>query len=44
MPGVFRQGLIDDGRAVEGELSRADLEGGFFIGSSARGLIAAKLA
>lgn len=44
MPGVFRQGLIDDGRAVEGNLSRADLAGGFFIGSSARGLIAAKLA
>ena len=44
MPGVFRQALIDEGKAVEGALTRADLEGGFFIGSSARGLIAARLA
>ena len=44
MPGVFRQGLLDEGKAVEGNLTRADLAGGFFIGSSARGLLEARLA
>ncbi|MBW0145842.1 aminodeoxychorismate synthase component I [Sphingomicrobium clamense] len=43
MPGVFRQGMIDEGKAVEGDVTRADLANGFFIGSSARGLLAARL-
>ncbi|WP_265587753.1 aminodeoxychorismate synthase component I [Sphingomicrobium arenosum] len=43
LPGVLRQRLIEEGRAVEGGLTRADLEGGFFIGNSVRGLVGARL-
>lgn len=43
MPGILRGKLIDEGKAVEGELTPADLEQGFFIGNSLRGLIAARL-
>ncbi|MCJ7420910.1 aminodeoxychorismate synthase component I [Sphingomicrobium astaxanthinifaciens] len=43
LPGVLRQRLIEEGRAVEGHLTRADLEGGLFIGNSVRGLVAARL-
>ncbi len=44
LPGVLRAKLIDDGLAVEGDLTVADLHGGFFIGNMLRGLIPAKLA
>ena len=44
LPGVLRQELIDDGRAVEADLTPADLNGPFFIGNSLRGLIPARLA
>jgi para-aminobenzoate synthetase/4-amino-4-deoxychorismate lyase len=44
LPGVLRQRLIEEGRALEGELRRADLEGDFYIGNSLRGLIRARLA
>ncbi len=44
MPSIFRARLIDEGKAVEGELRPDDLAGGFFIGNSARGLIPATLA
>src|SRR3546814_1112285 len=44
LPGVLRADLIDKGRAVESHLRIADLEGGFFIGNSLRGLIPARLA
>jgi len=44
LPGVLRGELIDKGRAVESHLRTADLEGGFFIGNSLRGLIPARLA
>ncbi|WP_324809328.1 aminodeoxychorismate synthase component I [Sphingomonas sp. LY29] len=44
MPGILRSTLIEEGRAVEAELTQADLEGGFFIGNMVRGLIPAKLA
>jgi para-aminobenzoate synthetase/4-amino-4-deoxychorismate lyase len=44
LPGVLRERLIEDGRALEGELRRNDLEGGFYIGNSLRGLIPARLA
>jgi len=44
MPGVLRQKLLDEGKAIEGELRAPDLAGGFFIGNSLRGLIAARLA
>ncbi|MDO9369402.1 MAG: aminodeoxychorismate synthase component I [Sphingopyxis sp.] len=43
LPGVLRAELIDKGRAVESHLRIADLEGGFFIGNSLRGLIPARL-
>ncbi len=44
MPSIFRARLIDEGKAVEGELWADDLVAGFFIGNSARGLIPALLA
>ncbi|MET0249458.1 MAG: aminotransferase class IV [Sphingobium sp.] len=43
IPGVLRQSLIDMGEAVEADLTAMDLENGFFIGNSARGLVAATL-
>ena len=44
LPGVLRHSLIETGRAVEAELSLADLEQGFLIGNALRGLIPAVLA
>ncbi|AMG75771.1 aminodeoxychorismate synthase component I [Sphingopyxis granuli] len=44
LPGVLRAELIEKGRAVESHLRAADLEGGFFLGNSLRGLIPARLA
>jgi 4-amino-4-deoxychorismate lyase/para-aminobenzoate synthetase/4-amino-4-deoxychorismate lyase len=43
LPGVLRQSLIDMGEAIEGDLRLPDLDGGFFIGNAARGLVAATL-
>ena len=43
LPGVLRRSLIDDGRAVEAELSLSDLKDGFLIGNALRGLIPAVL-
>ena len=43
IPGVLRGLLIDEGKAVEGELTPADLADGFLVGNSARGLIEARL-
>ena len=43
LPGVLRAELIDKGRAVESHLRLVDLDGGFFIGNSLRGLIPARL-
>jgi para-aminobenzoate synthetase/4-amino-4-deoxychorismate lyase len=43
LPGVLRRRLLDEGRAVEGKVTVADLAGGFFIGNALRGLMAAKL-
>ena len=43
LPGILRQQLIDDGKAVESDLKEADLAGGFWLGNSVRGLIAARL-
>jgi len=43
LPGVLREKLIESGSAFEGDVRPADLEGGFFIGNSLRGLIAARL-
>lgn len=39
LPGVLRAELLDTGRAVEGDLTPADLESGFFIGNALRGLM-----
>jgi para-aminobenzoate synthetase/4-amino-4-deoxychorismate lyase len=43
LPGVLRRSLLDGGRAVEAELSVADLAGGFLIGNAVRGLLPARL-
>jgi len=44
IPGILRAKLIDEGRAVEGELVAEDLAGGFFVGNILRGLMPARLA
>ena len=44
LPGILRARLIEEGRAVEGDLTADDLRGGFFVGNMARGLIPARLA
>ncbi|MFN3387330.1 MAG: aminotransferase class IV, partial [Allosphingosinicella sp.] len=43
LPGVLRARLIEEGRAVERDLTQADMKEGFFIGNAVRGLIAAQL-
>jgi para-aminobenzoate synthetase/4-amino-4-deoxychorismate lyase len=43
LPGILRERLIAEGKAVESDLVAADLEDGFFIGNAVRGLIAAQL-
>jgi para-aminobenzoate synthetase/4-amino-4-deoxychorismate lyase len=44
LPGVLRGKLIAQGKAVERELTVEDLEDGFLLGNSVRGLFAARLA
>jgi para-aminobenzoate synthetase / 4-amino-4-deoxychorismate lyase len=44
LPGVLRAELLENGSAVEADLTPADLADGFFIGNASRGLIAATLA
>ncbi|MDF7774209.1 aminodeoxychorismate synthase component I [Sphingomonas sp. AOB5] len=41
LPGVLRAELIESGKAIEGDLTPADLEHGFFIGNALRGLVSA---
>jgi branched-subunit amino acid aminotransferase/4-amino-4-deoxychorismate lyase len=43
LPGVFRAQLLAEGRARETVLRLADLNGGFFLGNSLRGLLRARL-
>ena len=43
LPGVFRQSLLDQGKAREAELTIADLEDGFFLGNALRQLVRAEL-
>ncbi len=43
LPGVYRQSLIENGRAREAELTLADLENGFFLGNALRMLCPAVL-
>ena len=44
LAGVLRAELIDTGRACEGDLTRADLADGFFVGNALRGLVPAIVA
>ncbi|WP_343345391.1 aminodeoxychorismate synthase component I [Sphingomicrobium sp. XHP0239] len=43
LPGVLRARLIEEDRAIEGDLTVEDLSGRFCIGNSARGLMRARL-
>lgn len=43
LPGVLRRSMIEAGRAIEGAVTLADLEQGFFIGNALRGLMPARL-
>ncbi len=43
LPGVLREELIEQHRAVESRLRAADLGDGFYLGNSLRGLIPARL-
>lgn len=43
LPGVLRERLIEEGRAIEADLTVDHLGKGFFIGNSLRGLIPARL-
>ncbi|MBB4152134.1 para-aminobenzoate synthetase/4-amino-4-deoxychorismate lyase [Sphingomonas jinjuensis] len=44
LPGILREQLIDEGRAIEGDLTAADLGDGFLIGNALRGLVPAVVA
>jgi para-aminobenzoate synthetase / 4-amino-4-deoxychorismate lyase len=44
LPGVLREDLLSDGKAVEARLTAADLADGFFVGNALRGLVPARLA
>jgi para-aminobenzoate synthetase/4-amino-4-deoxychorismate lyase len=43
LPGILRDELIEQGRAVEAELTLADLANGFLIGNALRGLLEARI-
>ncbi len=43
LPGVYRQALLDEGKAREAELRIEDLEDGFFLGNALRLMMDAKL-
>ncbi|MBX7532710.1 aminodeoxychorismate synthase component I [Qipengyuania sp. 1XM1-15A] len=43
LPGVYRQSLLDEGKAREAELTIADLEDGFFLANALRRMVHAKL-
>ncbi|PTQ07800.1 aminodeoxychorismate synthase, component I [Sphingomonas oleivorans] len=44
LPGILRARLIEEGRAVEGDVRPDDLRKGFLLGNALRGLILARLA
>ena len=44
LPGVLRAELLASGRAIEGNVTAADLTEEFFVGNALRGLIVARLA
>jgi para-aminobenzoate synthetase/4-amino-4-deoxychorismate lyase len=41
LPGVLRAELLASGRAIEGDLTPADLADGFYVGNALRGLLPA---
>ncbi len=43
LPGVLRDRLIEQGRAIEADLRESDLRDGFLLGNALRGLIRARL-
>jgi para-aminobenzoate synthetase/4-amino-4-deoxychorismate lyase len=43
LPGILRARLIAEGRAIEADLTAADLVDGFWIGNAVRGLLRARL-
>ena len=43
LPGVLRRALLDEGRAVEADVTAADLADGFWLGNAVRGLLPARL-
>jgi para-aminobenzoate synthetase/4-amino-4-deoxychorismate lyase len=43
LPGILRERLLAEGRALEAELTSDDLTSGFLIGNSLRGLMGAQL-
>ena len=43
LPGILRERLLEEGRALEADLREDDLRHGFLIGNSLRGLVGAQL-
>ena len=43
LPGILRETLIEDGKAIEQDLTRGELADGFLIGNAVRGLVKAQL-
>ncbi|MBR0552952.1 aminodeoxychorismate synthase component I [Stakelama marina] len=43
LPGILRAELLATGKAVEGDVTEADLAQGFYVGNALRGLIVARL-
>ena len=42
LPGILRERLIETGQATEGDIRASELDQGFYVGNSLRGLIAAR--
>lgn len=43
LPGILRRDLLESGKAVEADLQAGDLDSGFYLGNSLRGLVKAEL-
>ena len=43
LPGILRRELLESGKAVEADLQAGDLDSGFYLGNSLRGLVKAEL-
>ncbi len=44
LPGILRRELLESGEAIEADLQAGDLDSGFYVGNSLRGLMKAELA